>query len=159
MKTHFTTCKIGACEPFCGLEVDVEDNRIIAVRPNKNHKVTKGYACIKGLRIANYQNDPDRLLQPEKRTEDSFSNVSWDLALREIGQKLHQLRKKHGPGSIATYWGNAADSTAILLANTFCHAFGSNNSFNVLSLEYTDRGAVAQRMLGNEKLYSSTGCR
>ncbi|NNE19554.1 MAG: molybdopterin-dependent oxidoreductase, partial [Myxococcales bacterium] len=29
-------------------------------------------------------------------------------------------------------------------------AFGSPNSFNVLSLEYTDRGAVAEAMLGNE---------
>jgi anaerobic selenocysteine-containing dehydrogenase len=38
------------------------------------------------------------------------------------------------------------------LANTFCHAFGSANSFNVLSLEYTDRGAVAERVLGNENL-------
>ena len=48
--------------------------------------------------------------------------------------------------------GAAADSVTISLANTFCHAFGSPNLFNVLSLECTDRGTVAQRVLGNENL-------
>ena len=27
-----TTCKIGVCEPYCGIEVDVADDRIVAVR-------------------------------------------------------------------------------------------------------------------------------
>lgn len=38
------------------------------------------------------------------------------------------------------------------MANTFCHAFGSPNSYNVLSLEYSDRGIVAHELYGNEKL-------
>ena len=152
METHRTTCKVGACEPFCGLEVDVEDGRMIAVRPDPRHPVTTGYACIKGMHVADYQNDPDRILHPEKRTGDGWQQLSWDTATREIGQKLRALRDAHGPRAIATYWGNAADSTSITLANTLCHSFGSPNSFNVLSLEYTDRGAVAERMFGNENL-------
>ena len=38
------------------------------------------------------------------------------------------------------------------MANSFCHAFGSPNSYNVLSLEYTDRGVVARELYGNENL-------
>ncbi len=62
MRTHRTTCKVGACEPFCGLEVDVEDGKMVSVRPDRGHPITKGYACIKGMRVLDYQNDPDRLL-------------------------------------------------------------------------------------------------
>jgi formate dehydrogenase len=152
MAVFRTSCKIGACEPFCGLALEVEDGRIVSVRPDKDHPVTRGYACIKGMHVGDYVNDPERLLHPLRRGPSGLERVSWEDAIREIGAKLRSLRDAHGPGSIATYWGNAADSTAITLANTLCHAFGSPNSFNVLSLEYTDRGAVAERVLGNENL-------
>lgn len=150
MKTIRTTCKIGACEPFCGLEVDVDGGRIVAVRPDKAHPISRGYTCIKGMRVLDYQNDPDRLLHPLRRGDRDWEQVSWATATGEIGHKLRAIRDTHGPRAIATYWGNACDSTVITLANTFCSAFGSPNSFNVLSLEYTDRGAVAEAMLGNE---------
>lgn len=152
METHRTTCKVGACEPFCGLEVDVEDGRMVEVRPDPHHPVTTGYACIKGMHVPDYQNDPDRLLHPEKRTDGGWQQIDWDSATGEIGRKLRELRQAHGPRAIATYWGNAADSISMMLANTLCHSLGSPNSFNVLSLEYTDRGVVAERMFGNENL-------
>lgn len=152
MSVYHTTCKVGACEPFCGLEVEVEDGRMVAVRPDPNHPVTAGYACIKGMHVPDYQNDPDRLLYPMRRASSGWERIPWEDATREIGRKLREIHDAHGPRSIATYWGNAADSVTISLANTFCHAFGSSNSFNVLSLEYTDRGAVAGRVLGNENL-------
>ncbi len=152
MPVYRTTCKVGACEPFCGLEVEVEDGRMVAVRPDAKHPVTAGYACIKGMHVPDYQNDPDRLLHPVRRSPSGWDQVSWGTVTTEIGRKLRAIRDAHGPRSIATYWGNAADSVSISLANTFCHAFGSPNSFNVLSLEYTDRGAVAARVLGNENL-------
>ena len=147
-----TTCKVGACEPFCGLEVDVADGRMVRVRPDATHPVTAGYVCIKGMHVPDYQNDPDRLLHPMRRGAAGWERVDWGSATTDIGRKLRMIRDTHGPRAIATYWGNAADSVTISLANTFCHAFGSPNSFNVLSLEYTDRGAVAGRVLGNENL-------
>jgi formate dehydrogenase len=150
--THRAPCKVGACEPFCGLEIDVEDGRMVAIRPDRAHPISRGHVCIKGMRVMDYQNDPDRLLHPMRRKGSGWERISWDAATGEIGRKLRALRDAHGPGAIATYWGNACDSNAISLTNSFCSALGSPNSFNVLSLEYTDRGAVAERMLGNENL-------
>lgn len=151
-RTIRTTCKIGACEPFCGIELDVEDGVIVAVRPDRAHPISQGYACIKGMHVPDYVNDPERLLHPMRREGSEWTRVPWSAAIAEIGTRLRAIRSMHGPRAIATYWGNAADSVGITLANTFCHAFGSPNSFNVLSLEYTDRGAVAARVLGNENL-------
>ena len=118
MTTYRTTCKIGACEPFCGLEVDVEDDRLVAVRPDPRHPVTEGYACIKGMHVPDYQNDPDRLLHPVRRTNNGWERLAWGDATREIGDKLRAIRAAHGPNAIATYWGNAADSTTISVANS-----------------------------------------
>ncbi|MBL4799621.1 MAG: molybdopterin-dependent oxidoreductase, partial [Oleispira sp.] len=152
VKTVKATCKVGACEPQCGLELDVVNGVIIEARPDKSHPISQGYACVKGIAMPEYQNDPDRLLAPIKKTGNEWQTISWDLATTEIGQKLRQIADKYGPTSIATYWGNAADTTGMICANSLCSAFGSPNSFNVLSLEYTDRGAVAQQTLGDQTL-------
>ena len=127
MRTHRTTCKVGACEPFCGLEVDVEAGKMVAVRPDRAHPITKGYSCVKGMRVLDYQNDPDRLSHPIRRSATGWDRISWATATEEIGQKLRAIREANGPSAIATYWGNACDSTAISLTNTFCSAFGSPN--------------------------------
>lgn len=34
-KTVHSVCKIGACEPFCGLELQVNGNKIVGLRPDK----------------------------------------------------------------------------------------------------------------------------
>lgn len=150
--THRVLCKMGACEPSCGMIAEVRGGVLAAMRPDPDHPISRGYACIKGMQVPAYQNDPDRLLFPERRTATGWEKLEWAQATGDIGRRLRAIRDRHGPGSIATYWGNAADTTGILLANSFCHAFGSANSFNVLSLEYTDRGAVALRMFGDENL-------
>lgn len=63
-----TTCKIGACEPYCGIEADVVAGQMVAVRGDKQHPVSKGYLCVKGHHLLEYQNDPDRLLHPMRRS-------------------------------------------------------------------------------------------
>jgi len=40
MPTFRTTCKIGACEPHCGLEIEVGDGRMTAARPDPQHSIT-----------------------------------------------------------------------------------------------------------------------
>jgi len=152
MKTFKTTCKVGACEPQCGLEIDVDKGNIVDVRPDKSHPISKGYICIKGKAIPEYQNDPERLLHPLRRTSSGWENTDWKSATSEIGQKLRALVNQYGPTSVATYWGNAADSTGMIAANTICSGLSSPNSFNVLSLEYTDRGMVAKEVLGEQTL-------
>ncbi len=147
-----TTCKIGACEPQCGLILEVEDGVLNSVKPDPDHPISKGYMCLKARAVPEYQNDPDRLLYPERGTGNARERIDWNTATTEIGQKLRDLVDQYGPNAIATYWGNAADTTAMVAANTLCSGLGSPNSFNVLSLEYTDRGAVAQRVLGDQAL-------
>src|SRR5262249_9160965 len=92
MPTYRTTCKVGACEPFCGLEVDVQDGRMVAVRPDAEHPVTTGYACIKGMHVPDYQNDPDRLLHPLRRSGSGWERLPWETAIREIGRRLRAIR-------------------------------------------------------------------
>ena len=58
-ETKFTFCRI--CEASCGLEVDVDQDQITDIRPDKAHEATDGYACIKGLHQHQMYDSPDRL--------------------------------------------------------------------------------------------------
>jgi len=135
-----TTCKVGACEPQCGLILEIQDGKLTAVKPDPLHPISQGYMCLKANAVPEYQNDPDRLLFPERKTHSGRERIDWSTATSEIGQKLRAIADQYGPNAIATYWGNAADTTGMVAANTLCSGLGSPNSFNVLSLEYTDRG-------------------
>lgn len=102
-RTIRTTCKIGACEPFCGIELDVEDDAIVAVRPDRAHPITRGYACVKGMHVPDYVNDLERLLHLMKRDGGRRTRVAWSTAIAEIGARLRAIRSMHGPTAIATY--------------------------------------------------------
>ncbi len=49
-KAFKTSCVL--CAQNCGLEVEVENNRIVKVQPDKSNAKSEGYACRKGLNIA-----------------------------------------------------------------------------------------------------------
>ncbi|PKN07694.1 MAG: hypothetical protein CVU72_03125, partial [Deltaproteobacteria bacterium HGW-Deltaproteobacteria-7] len=59
---HKTGCVL--CAQNCGLEVEVENNRIVKVKPDKANGKSEGYFCRKGMNIAYHQHNADRLKYP-----------------------------------------------------------------------------------------------
>ncbi len=98
-----TTCAL--CGIRCGLEVSVEGNRIVKVRPDKDSPISEGYICRKGMNLAYHQHNADRLLYPLKKVGDKFERISWDQAIGEIAEKLKKILQEHGPRSLATMVG------------------------------------------------------
>jgi len=74
-----TSCVL--CGQNCGLEAEIEENRIVKVRGDKENPRSEGYVCRKGMNVAHYQHHSQRLTHPLKRVGDSFEQVSWDQAL------------------------------------------------------------------------------
>jgi anaerobic selenocysteine-containing dehydrogenase len=99
-----TFCRV--CEPSCALIANVEDNQIISLKPDKDHPVSKGFACHKGLATLELHNDPDRLAFPQKKVGEGFKRISWDEAAQGIASRLAEIKEKYGAGAIASYSGN-----------------------------------------------------
>ncbi|MBX2799699.1 MAG: molybdopterin-dependent oxidoreductase [Myxococcales bacterium] len=149
--THTTFCRI--CEALCGLEVDVDTltSRVVDVRPDRAHTVTEGFACIKGTTQHEMYASPDRLGRPLARQPDgSYAEVSWDDALQGIGGKVRQLRRDHGPQSIAMYVGTAAGFSALhpIFAQGFMTGVGSTNMFSSATQDCANKFAVARQIYG-----------
>ncbi len=99
-----TSCVL--CVNGCGLEVLVEDNRMIKVRPDKANPRSEGYVCRKGLNITHHQHHADRLMHPLKKVGDTFQKISWNQALDEIAAKLAAIVNRHGPRAFALMGGD-----------------------------------------------------
>ncbi|KRE32138.1 hypothetical protein ASG82_04155 [Mycobacterium sp. Soil538] len=58
----------------------VEDGSLVALRPDKDHPLSAGFSCQKGIAFTEVVNDPDRVTSPMRRTATGFEPVSWDEA-------------------------------------------------------------------------------
>ncbi len=146
--TQHTFCRI--CEALCGLEVDVEDGRVIDIRPDKDHLATAGFACLKGLEQHRMYDSPDRLRYPMKRNGKQWERVSWKQAVAEIGAKVRQLKTVKGPDSIAMYVGTAAGFGVLhpIFAQGFMHGLGSRSSYSSSTQDCANKFAVSKLMYG-----------
>ena len=147
--TRHTFCRV--CEATCGLEVDVEDNRVVAIRPDKQHVVSKGYSCVKGIHFDQVQNSPDRITQPMKRNGTRWEPIGWEQAIAEIGARIKAIRDRDGGDAIAHLVGSAggANVLAPLFRNAFYKALGSRALFGTGTCDTTNKFRVCEDMYGS----------
>jgi len=146
--THATFCRI--CESLCGLEVEVQDDRVVSVRADRRHVATGGFVCPKGLRQGRMYASPDRVRFPERRVGEQWARVSWDEALGDIGERVRRLREAHGPDAVAMYVGTAAGFGVLhpIFAQGFMTGLGSRSMFSSATQDCANKFAVAHEMYG-----------
>jgi len=146
---HKTGCVL--CAQNCGLDVLVENNRMIQVKPDKSNPRSQGYACRKGLNVLYHQYPEDRLTQPLKRVGDSFKPVSWDTAIYEIAARMRELVDRHGPRCLA-YMGGSAQGGHMEAAFglSVLRAMGSQYFYSSAGQEFCGSWWVTGRVFGKQ---------
>lgn len=141
------------CGVNCGLEVQIEGNRIVKARPDKDSPISEGYACRKGMNIAFHQHNADRVLYPLKKVGDKFERVSWDQAISEIAEKLKGILQQHGPRSLASLVGggeyNAYGSPYL---GGLVSSLGSRYIYSAANQEFAGRYWAHGLTLGSQGL-------
>ncbi len=148
VQTHHSFCRI--CESLCGLEIDVADNRVTAIRPNADHVATRGFGCPKGLKQHHLFDSPDRLKWPMKREGKTWKRVSWDEALADIGARVARIRGEHHPDAIGMYVGTAAGFGVLhpVFAQGFMTAVGSKSMYASATQDCANKFAAARAVYG-----------
>ena len=146
-----TFCRI--CEPLCGMIATVDGGRLVSLRPDKDHPLSAGFACQKGIAFAEVVNDPDRVTTPQRRTADGgFEPVTWDEAMTDIADRLTDIHRRHGSGAIGWYYGNpgAFSYSHTLSLNTFMLGFGPRlHVFTAGSQDVNNRFVASQLLYGS----------
>lgn len=146
---HKTGCVL--CAQNCGLEILVENDRMVRVRPDKSNPKSKGYACRKGLKVIYHQYPADRIREPLKRVGDRFEPISWDQAAHEIAEKLKILVETHGPRCLA-YMGASSQGGHFegAFGLSILKALGSQYFYNSGGQEFSGIWWLFGRMLGKQ---------
>lgn len=139
------------CAQNCGLEMEVENNRIIKVRGDKENPRSKGYCCRKGLSMADYAHNADRLYYPMKKVGDHHERITWDQAIEEISAKLLSVQNEHGGKTIAYMGGGAiGGQMEIALGQRLMGFLGSRNYYSSLAQEFSNIYWVDGRIQGKQ---------
>ena len=101
--TKKSFCRL--CSAFCGIEVDVVDNRVVAVRGDVDDALSHGYTCVKGRQLPHQMNGQRLLGSLKRRNDGSFEAIDRKSALDEIAERVRRLVREDGPRSIAAYVG------------------------------------------------------
>jgi anaerobic selenocysteine-containing dehydrogenase len=146
---HKTGCIL--CAQNCGLEILVENDRMVKVRPDKENPRSQGYACRKGLNVIYHQYPADRLTAPLKRKGNGFESISWDQAIAEIADKLKELVGRHGPRCMA-YMGASGQGghAEAAFGVSLLRAMGSQYLYSSAGQEFSGLFWVAGRMFGRQ---------
>ena len=146
---HKTGCVL--CAQNCGLEVLVENDRMIKVKPDKSNLRSEGYACRKGLNVIYHQYPKDRITEPLKRVGNKFEPISWEQAIEEISEKMKHLVDTHGPRAFA-YMGASAQGGHFegAFGLSILRAMGSQYFYNSGGQEFSGIWWLFGRMLGKQ---------
>ncbi|MGE2834939.1 molybdopterin-containing oxidoreductase family protein [Mycobacterium sp. SMC-4] len=142
-----TFCRI--CEPLCGMIATVEDGKLTALRPDKEHPLSAGFACQKGIAFTEVVNDPDRVTVPLRRTPTGFEQVTWDEAMDDITTRLSAILTEHGPEAVGWYMGNpgAFSYAHVMSALGFIKGLGRGTHFFTASSQDTNSRLMASQLL------------
>ena len=152
----FKKTQCDMCAVSCGIEVEVENDEIVNIRPDPDSPRTSNYMCRKGRAAKYFVHNPDRLNYPMKRVGDHFERISWEQAYREIAEKANAILKKHGPRAFAFCGGTlASEQSEAALGKTFVAAgIGSQYWYCPIGLEFMGSWWSHGKVLGHQMYFT-----
>lgn len=150
---HYRNCNL--CEAMCGLEIELQDEHIVAIRGDQADPFSRGHICPKAVALQDIQQDPDRLRRPVRRTAEGWQEISWQEALDETAARLGAIRRHHGGAAIGLYSGNptAHNHGALLMLLPFIRALGSRNRYSATSVDQLPHQLACLKMFGHQTLF------
>ena len=96
------------CPDTCGWVVETDDKGVaVRMRGDKDHPFSAGELCPKVNRFLDRVYHPDRILTPLRRVgakgSGEFEPVTWEVALRDVGERLANLVNLHGGESVLPF--------------------------------------------------------
>jgi anaerobic selenocysteine-containing dehydrogenase len=138
-------CRI--CAAACGITVTLDGERVLRVRGDADHPVSRGYTCSKGRGIAAWHHSPERLDRPRVRGRE----VAWSEAFDDLAAVLRDAIDGPGPDAIAVYLatGMAYDSAGQIATGTFLGALGSSSFYSAVTVDNAPVLVAAELVTGN----------
>jgi anaerobic selenocysteine-containing dehydrogenase len=152
-RVAYRTCPL--CEATCGVVLDIEGDRVVRVRGDKEDPFSRGFICPKGSTLGELHHDPDRLRQPLVRRNGKLEEATWDEAFAAIEQGLMPILEKQGRQALAVLAGNP--STHHLAASLYLRPLilsaGTRNLYTTSTTDQMPQHVVSGLMWGDANVF------
>ena len=122
-----STCH--SCHGGCSVLLHVEGGRLVGIEGDPDGPLNRGRLCPIGTVTPDIVYHPNRLQYPQRRVgprgSGKWERISWDEALDTIAERLHGIREKFGPESIAV--GTGTGRHLIIWMPRLAYALGTPN--------------------------------
>src|SRR5210317_2538847 len=121
-KSVCTHCSVG-----CTVQAEVRDGVWVGQEPGWDSPFNLGSHCAKGSAVRELGHGERRLKYPMKWVNGTYTRVSWEQAINEIGDQMLKIRDESGPDSV--YWLGSAktNNEQSYLYRKFAAYWGTNN--------------------------------
>lgn len=126
------------CINTCGVLVEVENDRVTAIRGDRDNPVSHGYICVKGRAHASLLSSPERLMRSRVRNAAGvLTETTSSDAIATVAREIERLVKQWGPRSVALYWGTASAGCDGVgpISGAFMSALGSRQLFTTNTID------------------------
>lgn len=119
------------CPDTCAMLYLVDDGRLVGVKGDPDHPMTRGGLCVKVKNFHEHHYQSDRLLYPMRRVgakgAGEFERITWDQALTEIKQRWTQIIDTYGSQAIMphAYLGHQGVLNGLTSGDAFFNRLGS----------------------------------
>src|SRR3954451_5513140 len=142
------------CEAHCGIDVEVDGDRVLRITGDAQDPISRGYICPKAAALADLYTDPDRLRRPVRRGGSAWEEIGWDEALDMAADGLRDVQRRHGNDAVATYFGNpSAHTMAVLTGLTLRHVLDTHNHYSATSADQLPQHLTSAEMFGNLAMF------
>lgn len=129
MTQHFSVSCPMDCFDLCRFQVRVENNRVIGLKGDKHHPLTRGAVCPKARQLISRHHHPDRLTRPLVRTASGMSPISYDEAIARVADHLDTIIGQFGPTAVLNYTSAGYGGAKNSIQNIFFNTLGGDSRF------------------------------
>lgn len=125
------------CTVGCGLIAYLKSGGIVDIHGDRDHPVSRGRLCARGIAFAQGLNSPERITCPAFRESSGapFETLKgWETALDLCAERLRKIRDQHGPESIFIASDREAGLDFTIGAIRFAALLGTPHIYHPLGL-------------------------
>lgn len=147
-RDELSYCRI--CAAACGIVVTVDDDRVVRVRGDEDHPVSRGYTCSKGRGLAAWHHSSQRLDHPRVHGR----AATWDELLTDLAAQLNAIIDANGPDAVALYLatGLAYDAAGQIAAGQWLPSIGSRSFLTAVTVDNAPVLVAAELVSGQPML-------
>jgi len=141
-------CRI--CGSGCGIVVQIDDQKVLKVRADEDHPISRGYTCPKGRAISVDHDRLERLEVPMIRENGELRPTTWDHVLDDLAVKLTGIIETAGAGGVGTFIGGGGflDASGFYSLLSFLKTIGTPSAYSDMTIDSVSKVLSAEMFAG-----------